>query len=1382
VLLLGSELRILTDADEDVTVQEDPASAGFVQVLINGVVAPSQPTVSGSALTQLSIETGDAENTVDVSGVTGTVFPALAGISIITGNGDDVVTGSDDFAESIDTGDGDDTITSLGGDDTILAGDGNDSVLGGDGNDSIDAGNGNDIVAGDADNDTISAGDGADSVNGGDGDDSIGGEDGLDTIGGDNGNDTILGDLGDDSLSGGAGNDRIFGGAGKDTVSGDNGDDHLFGNGGMDSINGGIGNDTVDAGASADAVNGSQGNDNLNGGLGNDTVEGGGDNDSVYGGGGNDMLFGDGSVAGSGSTGNDLVLGQAGADTILGGPGSDTLEGGGGNDLVQSGDVPPAPEVVITIGDASLLEGDDPAATVFGGASSAPQIGSGHTQVVTADFDNDGTLDLASNLSVTFNNGDGTFANPVAITTGATGFMDVGDFNDDGFVDIAAPTGNGDVNVILNNGDGTFAAPVTFSFSNSIFDSSVVHTGDFDQDGDVDIAAAIGFSVTEVFVLSNSGSADFSSIVSFTTLSSGGISDIDSGDMDGDGSLDLFVSKNFFQTSVDVLRNSGSGQFSAVAAVDMGTGPETVEVGDLDGDGDLDIAVSGNQGVTPAISVAVNNGGTFSNGTVTVGLGSAVFDDDLQIADFDLDGDNDILTIESDKTLQLYANDGTGNFPVSFQFTDSLGGTSIINDGIVGDFNSDGAPDVAVARDGASTALAVWLNQGLFSTSVTVPVQLSAASSDTVTVDFSTASGLASAGSDFISNSGTITFPPGSVTANVIVGVRGDAIAEGNEDFFINLTNPVNAVIADGQSSIIILEDDGGVAGPVFDVTGMSVNEGDTGTVTLDFTVSLSSAPAGTATVEYATADITAVDGVDYQGISGQLQFDAANLSRTVSVTVIGDTLNEGNETFVLNLSNPQGAPILGSQGVGTIIDEDSGQALPQPHDTLRGGEGNDTLVASIGNDLLVGDLGEDSISGGDGNDTVYGGGGHDTLDGQAGDDFLSGQGGHDSILGAEGNDQLLWRGDQDGNDIFDGGINGNLGIVRGSSGADNFTVGQDADGQMTVSDSGFTATYLNTSEVSVEGNNGDDTLTIGNIENVGLLFLTVDGGAGDDVISAANSPIGSARLVLSGGDGDDTITGSSGAETINGDADNDSLLGGDGNDVINGGDGVDRMNGDAGDDTVDGGAGNDIVNGGTGNDSLLGGADQDSLDGQDGDDTLLGGFGDDNLLGNRGDDSLLGGLGLDTLIGAAGDDTLDGGRNDDVLLGNSGNDKLRGNHGNDRLVGLNGDDELNGGDGDDTLLAGTGNDGIDGGDGNDFLQGDQGDDLIVGGDGNDNLVGGANNDTLLGQQGDDSLNGNGGTDTGFSGEGNNAPENSIEIIDINFELTSVLLDLIDGV
>ena len=158
----------------------------------------------------------------------------------------------------------------------------------------------------------------------------------------------------------------------------------------------------------------------------------------------------------------------------------------------------------------------------------------------------------------------------------------------------------------------------------------------------------------------------------------------------------------------------------------------------------------------------------------------------------------------------------------------------------------------------------------------------------------------------------------------------------------------------------------------------------------------------------------------------------------------------------------------------------------------------------------------------------------------------------------------------------------------------------------------------------------------------------------------------------------DNTIDGTTGA---------DSIVGGSLNDAITGNDG---------DDNLSGGAGHDTISGGAGDDSLLGG---------DGIDTLTGGAGDDSLLGGAGADSLDGGLGADTLDGGTGDDRLKGGGGDDILFGGAGNDMLDGEQG---------DDSLYGGAGDDSLL---------GGEGIDFLYGGQGDDTLTGGKDRDTFV-----------------------------------------------------------
>jgi hypothetical protein len=102
------------------------------------------------------------------------------------------------------------------------------------------------------------------------------------------------------------------------------------------------------------------------------------------------------------------------------------------------------------------------------------------------------------------------------------------------------------------------------------------------------------------------------------------------------------------------------------------------------------------------------------------------------------------------------------------------------------------------------------------------------------------------------------------------------------------------------------------------------VTEGNVGTTTAIFTVTLSPASGQTATVNYATADGTATAGLDYVAGSGTVTFPPGSTSQPVSVSVIGDTLFEGDETFFVNLSGAVNANIVDGQGVGTILDDDT--------------------------------------------------------------------------------------------------------------------------------------------------------------------------------------------------------------------------------------------------------------------------------------------------------------------------------------------------------------------------------------------------------------------------------------------------------------------------
>jgi subtilisin family serine protease/subtilisin-like proprotein convertase family protein len=146
-------------------------------------------------------------------------------------------------------------------------------------------------------------------------------------------------------------------------------------------------------------------------------------------------------------------------------------------------------------------------------------------------------------------------------------------------------------------------------------------------------------------------------------------------------------------------------------------------------------------------------------------------------------------------------------------------------------------------------------------------------------------------------------------------------------------------------------------ARPSISIEGGSVTEGNTGTADAIFTVSLSSPSGEPVTVDYTTIDGTAVAGSDYVAASGSLTFPPGTTGQTITVTVLGDTLDEANEEFLVTLSCEQGAPIGVGSAAGTIIDDDgivdenvfwtnvvgataSGNNLSKPGPTGWGGSG----------------------------------------------------------------------------------------------------------------------------------------------------------------------------------------------------------------------------------------------------------------------------------------------------------------------------------------------------------------------------------------------------------------------------------------------------------
>ncbi len=213
----------------------------------------------------------------------------------------------------------------------------------------------------------------------------------------------------------------------------------------------------------------------------------------------------------------------------------------------------------------------------------------------------------------------------------------------------------------------------------------------------------------------------------------------------------------------------------------------------------------------------------------------------------------------------------------------------------------------------------------------------SGASSQPMSVNYATVDSTARVTDrDYVRQTGRLSWPAGSSAAKTItVSVRGDTKVEPTERFFVDLSNPQNATLADRRGVGTIVNDDVN-ATPSIRINNVRQLEGDRGLSQFVFTVSLSGTPSEAVRVNYRTADRTAtVADRDYIARSGTLQWAAGDSSpKTISIPVRGDLKVEPNEQFVVNLSNPRNATLADRQGLGTIHNQDSPPA-PAVAETL---------------------------------------------------------------------------------------------------------------------------------------------------------------------------------------------------------------------------------------------------------------------------------------------------------------------------------------------------------------------------------------------------------------------------------------------------------------
>ena len=1061
------------------------------------------------------------------------------------------------------------------------------------------------------------------------------------------------------TINGTSNNDTLVSGNNADTLNGNDGDDLLQGNGGNDRLNGGNGNDTLQGGA---------GNDTLDGGTGTDladystatgpvtvnlttgTATGDGTDsltniENVTGTGNADIITSDananvlsglgGNDSLSGLVGNDTLLGGAGADTLLGGLDQDSLDGGIGNDRLDGGG------------------GND---TLNGGAGSDLLIGGVGSD--TADYS--GTA-AAVNVNLTVVG---------AQSGGAVGNDAIGDT----LVSVENLIGSGGNDTLVGSGVGNL-------INGGVGNDSIV--GGLGNDsllgGEGNDTIIAGPDTASTPGTANTGFFDWSS----------------NGRVDGTN-----PATNFTDTvnGMNVNVNFDAGNANSYQ----------VETGDMDPN------ATGNQGIyTGSVAGLDANSGLYLQRPGVGQLSELSFNFSAQdpgalrnqvenvqftVSDVDTGGATNTTFIDR---LTFYAYDEFGN-PVPIVVTVGAGSVATITN------LPDGGVQVTSVRPASTNT---GQAAGGVQVSVAGPVaqvvmqyddsSTNGGSTQVVVVsDVKFTTIPTSAGGDADTVSG------GNGDDSIVGGIGNDSLSgdDGNDTL----------VGGDGNDTLL-----GGA--------GLDSLSGGVGNDALD-------GGLGNDTLSGGDGNDTLVGGAGADSMVGGIGIDLADYSASgaaVNVNLLTGTGTGGDAQgdTLATIEN-----VTGSAFNDTLVGD-------AQDNVLTGGAGNDSLSGGVGNDTLDGGLGDDTLNGGAGADVLTAGtgmdfadysgsnaavnidltaatatGGHATGDtltgidgligsafddtmvgfdgegvtapdiytnifyGGAGNDLMDGRGGADSLFGEAGNDTLLGG---DGNDSLDGGDNEDL--LNGGIGNDTLL-----------------------------GGIGDDTL----IGGVGADSLV--GGAGTDTADytgslAVNVNLNTVGAQSGGALGNDAVGDTlSGIENLTGGAGNDTLTG-DGNaNVLSGADGNDSLSGGGGADTLDGGIGNDTLIGGAGGDSLVGGAGTDTADysgsaapvnvnltvvgAQSGGDAA----GDtlssiENLIGSVGNDTLIGDNFANVLMGGAGADYLNGGLGTDLVGGGDGNDTIIANGASDTLVGGNDRDLfLVQGLGSSTIIGGEGGDDVD--------------------------------------------------------------------------------------
>lgn len=284
-------------------------------------------------------------------------------------------------------------------------------------------------------------------------------------------------------------------------------------------------------------------------------------------------------------------------------------------------------------------------------------------------------------------------------------------------------------------------------------------------------------------------------------------------------------------------------------------------------------------------------------------------------------------TIESDETFFLQLRN-----PINLQPGNTNGQGTILNDDYWPQISVSGVQGYEGNSGASNFNFRVWLD---------------VVYTGTVQFGFTTVDGTATAaGGDYQATNGTAAIPPGSTQTFVTVLVNGDTQLEPQESFSFRIGDFVEAFPVTTNATGTILPDDG----PFISATPVSVYEGNSGTTIMQIPIVLSQVSTGAVTFDYYTVNGSATTPADYYFTNVAATIPAGSLSVTATVTVVGDTTTENDETFILAISNVVGATFQSvSSWSMTVVNDDGNQVFITGTSRYEGNSGtsNFTFVIS---------------------------------------------------------------------------------------------------------------------------------------------------------------------------------------------------------------------------------------------------------------------------------------------------------------------------------------------------------------------------------------------------------------------------------------------------